>query len=420
MDGILLLKSNMSDKGVVCLRAAMDKETKITVIGGGASGMTAAIFAARKGAKVTVLEQLPKVGRKILATGNGRCNFTNRNIDISKYHGKNAKFAYSVLSRFGFLDTISFFEDLGLHYTEEDGRIYPASLQASSVLDVLRYEMEHLGVEEVCDAKVDEIKKDGRGFLLRIKGKSPIICDKIIIATGGKANPGLGSKGSGYGLAKSLGHKIVEPFPSLVQIKLEYPYLKRMAGVRLTGRASVIKEGKLLREDIGEIQFTEYGVSGIPILQLSRQIGEHKEPDVNLVLNIDMFPYISKEDLLQLLIKRCNLRKDKPLDISFIGLINKKLINVILNESGITEVRIPCSRVSKEQLINIANVMKSWSFKIIGTKSWSEAQVTAGGVDVTDIDNKTLESKITQGLYFAGEIMDIDGDCGGYNLQWAW
>lgn len=382
--------------------------------------MTAAIFAARGGAEVTVLEQLPKVGRKILATGNGRCNFTNKDMDDSKYHGTSVKFAHSILNRFGYKDTISFFEDLGLHYIEEDGRIYPASLQGSSVLDVLRYEMELLGVEEVCGVKVDEIKRDESGFLLKLKGGGVYNGDKIIIATGGKANPGLGSKGSGYGLVKPFGHKIVEPFPSLVQIKLNSPYLKGMAGVRLTGRVSVEKDGELLKEDTGEILFTEYGVSGIPVLQLSRLVGVHLNSAENLILSLDLFPYISKEELLNLLFKRCGLRKEKPLDISFIGLVNKRLINVILKESGITETGMPCFMVTKEQLGIIANIMKKWSFDIIGTKSWSEAQVTAGGVDVSDIDDRTMESKIVKGLYFAGEVMDVDGDCGGYNLQWAW
>lgn len=396
----------------------MDKKTKIIVIGGGAAGMTAAIFAARSGAKVTVLEQLPKVGRKILATGNGRCNFTNTNMKADKYHGADKSFAREVLNKFGYEETISFFEDLGIHHIIEDGRIYPASLQASSILDVLRYEMDHLGVEEICDAKVDTISKDDSGFLIRHKDGNTIRGDKVIIATGGKANPGLGSKGSGYRLAKTLGHRIIEPFPSLVQIKLEYPYLKGMAGVRVTGRASIFREGKLLREDTGEIQFTDYGVSGIPILQLSRQVGTYK--DIDLTLNIDLFPYIEKEKLLQLLIKRIGLRNEKPLDISFIGLINKRLINVILKESGITKTSMPCFIVTKEQLSKVASVMKMWSFKVTGTKSWSEAQVTAGGVDVSDINVETMESKIVKGLYFAGEVMDIDGDCGGYNLQWAW
>lgn len=398
----------------------MSRQTKILIIGGGAAGMTAAIFASRNGAKVIIVEQLPKVGRKILATGNGRCNLTNINIDIRRYHGNNVKFAYGALSRFGYLDTIQFFEDLGLHCIEEEGRIYPASLQASSVLDVIRYEMKTLGVEEICDARVTEIIKDKSGFALKLKDKRMIHGDKVIVTTGGKANPGLGSNGSGYDLVRSFGHKIVDTFPALVQLRLDAPYLKSITGVKLIGKASIEVEGKILREESGEILFTNYGVSGPPVIQLSRCVGEQIKLGKNPIFNLDLFPQINKDEVLQLLKKRCNLRVEKPLDFSFVGLINKRLINVLLKEAKITDVYIPCGKVTKEQLLAISNIMKKWSFNITGTKSWSEAQVTAGGLDVKDIDSKTMESKLMPGLYFAGEIIDIDGDCGGYNLQWAW
>lgn len=398
----------------------MSRQTKILIIGGGAAGMTAAIFASRNGAKVIIVEQLPKVGRKILATGNGRCNLTNINIDIRRYHGNNVKFAYGALSRFGYLDTIQFFEDLGLHCIEEEGRIYPASLQASSVLDVIRYEMKTLGVEEICDARVTEIIKDKSGFALKLKDKRMIHGDKVIVTTGGKANPGLGSNGSGYDLVRPFGHKIVDTFPALVQLRLDAPYLKSITGVKLIGKASIEVEGKILREESGEILFTNYGVSGPPVIQLSRCVGEQIKLGKNPIFNLDLFPQINKDEVLQLLKKRCNLRVEKPLDFSFVGLINKRLINVLLKEAKITDVYIPCGKVTKEQLLAISNIMKKWSFNITGTKSWSEAQVTAGGLDVKDIDSKTMESKLMPGLYFAGEIIDIDGDCGGYNLQWAW
>lgn len=390
------------------------------VIGGGAAGMTAAIFAARGGAQVTVLEQLPKVGRKILATGNGRCNFTNMNMDIGKYHGSNVKFAYGVLGRYGYMDTIRFFEDLGLHWIEEDGRVYPASLQASSVLDVLRYEMDYLGIDEVCGVSVEEIIFQSNGFTIKLKDGNKVFGDKVILATGGKANPGLGSIGKGYGLVKSLGHKITDTFPSLVQIKLDSPYLKGIAGIRHTGRAYIEMAGKTLREDFGEVQFTDYGVSGIPALQLSRIVGEYLKPGESLMFCLDMFPRINKDELFQLLIERNNLRPEKPLHISFIGLINKRLINALLKEGEINDVNMPCRNVTTEQLDRLAGILKKWSFNITGSKSWSEAQVTAGGISVLDINPRTMESKLVPGLYFAGEVMDIDGDCGGYNLHWAW
>jgi len=398
----------------------MSKKKRIIIIGGGAAGMTAAIFASRNGAEVIILEQLPKVGRKILATGNGRCNLTNMDLDVSKYHGNNKKFAYGALARFGYEDTIEFFEDLGLNFVKEGSRIYPASLQASSVLDVLRYEMNRLGVEEVCDARVVGIIKGESGFSIKLKGDNKIYGDKVIVATGGKANPGLGSNGSGYDLVKPFGHKIINPFPAIVQMRLEADYLKSIAGVKVNANASIELDGKVLTEEYGEILFTNYGVSGPPVLQLSRNAGEAVLKGKKPIFNIDLFPGNNEEELLELLKKRCNLRPEKPLDFSFVGLINKRLINVLLREAKITNIKKPCSKVTDEELDRISNIIKKWPFKITGTNSWSEAVVTAGGVDVRDIDSKTMESRLVPGLYFAGEIMDIDGDCGGYNLQWAW
>ncbi len=399
----------------------MSKEVKVLIIGGGAAGMTSAIAASRNGAKIVLLEQLPRVGKKILATGNGRCNLTNAHIYIDRYHGSNVKFAYAALNQFDRQDTIEFFEELGIHCVEEEeGKIYPASLQASSVLDVLRYEMNYLGIEQICDAKVISILPHNSGFTLQLKDGSRIQGDRVIVATGGKANPALGSNGSGYDLVKPLGHRIVEPFPALVQLRLYADFFKALSGVKLIGEASIGVDGRVLRREKGEILFTDYGVSGPPVIQLSRCAGEQLRAGEKPVFTIDMFPEISCDELLEILKKRCNLRGEKPLDFSFIGLINKRLINIILKETSIEDIHMPCSKVTLEHLRDIANKMKKWDFEIIGTQSWSQAQVTAGGVDVGDINPKTMESKLITGLYFAGEVIDIDGDCGGYNLQWAW
>ncbi len=398
----------------------MSKSIKTLVIGGGAAGMAAAITAAQNGAEVTVIEQLSKVGRKLLATGNGRCNFTNVNIDISKYHGSDIKFINEVLRSFGYEDTIRFFENLGLHYTVEEGRVYPASMQGSSVLDVLRYEMKSLGVVELCDTIVTKITKDNNTFILQLKDKDTIKGDRIILTTGGKANPSLGSKGRGYDLVKVLGHRIIEPFPSLVQLKLDVPFLKGIAGVRFNCKAMVEVRGNVLKEDLGEVLFTPYGISGIPILQLSRNAGEQLRRGVNPTLKLDLFPQMEEDELTELLIKRSRLKNEKPFDFSFVTLINKKLIRPILKEAGISDISMPCGEVTNKQLMIVSNILKNWTFDIIGTNSWSEAQVTAGGVNVSDINSRTMESKLMPGLFFAGEIVDVDGDCGGFNLQWAW
>lgn len=397
------------------------KELRIAIIGGGAAGMIASIAAARNGAEVLVLEQLPRVGKKLLATGNGRCNLTNINMSIRSFHGSNAVFALTALKEFDQEAVMDFFQDLGIHcVVESEGKVFPASGQASSVLDVLRFEMKYLGVKEICDARVESITYGKKGFKIKVKDGDTIGADKVILAAGGKANPSLGANGSGYTLAKAFGHKIVEPFPSLVKLKLDASFLKSLSGAKINGEASVEADGKILRKERGEILFTDYGLSGPPIIQLSRTAGEQlrKGKRVNAVL--DLFPEMSLQELEGLLGRRTSLRGDKPFDFSFIGLINKRFINVLLKEAGISDLHMPCKDAAKSDLKAIAGKMKRWIMIVSGTQSWSEAQVTAGGVDVSQINPDTMESRIVPGLYFAGEIIDIDGDCGGFNLQWAW
>lgn len=399
----------------------MNKRKKIIIIGGGASGMVAAITAARNGAEVIILEQLTRVGKKLLATGNGRCNLTNAKLGIKNFHGNNPEFAFSAFAQFDQSDTIEFFKDLGIHCIKEDGgKIFPASLQAGSVLDVLRYEMSSLGIEEVCDSVVVSIAPKNNRFEVHLKNGKVLGCDKVILATGGKASPGLGSNGSGYNLAKGLGHSIVEPFPALVKLNLDAPYLKSISGTKIVGDAAIESDGIIINRETGELLFTDYGISGPPILQLSRCAGEELRNGKKTILVLDLFPNKVMDEILNILQDRISLRKDKPLDFSFVGLINKRLINAILKEAGITDLQMPCKDVTDEQLHRILSKLRFWSIPISGTQSWNEAQVTAGGIDVTEINPQTMESKLIPGLYFAGEIMDIDGDCGGFNLQWAW
>ncbi|MEG0642232.1 MAG: aminoacetone oxidase family FAD-binding enzyme, partial [Clostridium sp.] len=249
----------------------MTKKTKIGIIGAGASGMTAAIFASRFGGEVLLFEQLDRVGKKILATGNGRCNITNTNINISRFHGENPKFPLSVLKEFNSKDTMDFFTELGiLCKVEDEGKVFPYSDQASSVLDVLRHELDTLNIEEKVLNTIENIEQYNNGFRIITSNRDKYCVDKVIIATGGKSSSKLGSKGSGYKIAKDLGHSIVEPSPALVQLKLDYLNLKSIKGVKFIGRASIISSGKVIKEYDGEILFTEYGISGPPVLQLSR------------------------------------------------------------------------------------------------------------------------------------------------------
>ena len=398
----------------------MEKKRQVIVVGGGAAGMIAAISARRLGADVTILEKNPRVGKKILATGNGRCNFTNINADVGYYHGNNPKFTYSALSNFTVDDTIRFFEKLGIaHKIEDFGKAFPMSDQASSVLDVLLYELNDLGVNIVCDANVKDIRKNGK-FLIELEDGKVYKGDRVIITTGGKAMPSSGSDGSGYDLAARLGHTIIDIFPALVQLKLEGSFFKRLDGVKFVGTAEIIHNNKSVAMDRGDILFTNYGVSGPPILQISRKAGELLKEGQEAYLKITIMDMMPKDELRTLLKKRWQISSSKPLDFSLVGLINKRLIPVVLMEAGLNDAERPVASLSAKEQERIIDFLTDWRFKIRGTRSWPSAQVTAGGVDTREINQDTMESKLVKGLFFAGEIIDIDGQCGGFNLQWAW
>jgi predicted Rossmann fold flavoprotein len=392
---------------------------KIAVIGGGASGLMAAIAAARNGAEVTIYEKLNKVGKKILATGNGRCNYTNMNMSIDRYHGKNIRHAENILNSFNLDRTLKFFEDLGINpYVGELGKVYPSSLQSSSVLDVLRYEAERLKVVEVTDFEVTELRKNKDTFSI-IGSDSIYYADKVILASGGKASPQLGTDGKGYELAKHFGHKIIDPFPALVQLKLSGKYFKRITGIRFDGVVKGLTDKNIIREDEGEILFTDYGISGPPILQISRKVIEELNKNKKVYVSVDMFPHQSKFDLYDLLNIRFNKIGYKSIEDGLIGFINKKLIPVILMEANI-ELNKQCGKLNKKEIFKIIDILKDWKFEVTGHNTWQQAQSTAGGVDMSEVNHKTLESTKVKGLYLSGEILDVDGDCGGFNLQWAW
>jgi len=399
----------------------MKNNKKVIVVGGGAAGMMAAISASRLGADVTILERNPRVGKKILATGNGRCNFTNIDADITCYSGNNPKFAYSALANFSPADAIDFFEELGIKpKVEGAGKVFPMSDQASSILDVLLYELRELGVNIVCNAFVEEITKENERFIVRLDSGEEYSGHRVVLTTGGKAMPASGSDGNGYKLAAKLGHTICDVFPALVQLMLEGPYFKRLDGVKFVGTAEIIHQNKSYAADRGDILFANYGISGPPILQISRKAGELLNEGKEVYLKVNIMDMMSKEELRRLIAKRLQTGAKKPLDFSFVGLINKRLIPVVLLEAGIDDPKSPAGRLAAKEQEKIADILTDWRFKIKGTRSWPSAQVTAGGVDTREIKQNTMESKLVKGLFFAGEIIDIDGKCGGFNLQWAW
>ena len=397
----------------------------VIIIGGGASGLVAAITARRFGAQVTILEKNPRLGKKILATGNGRCNLTNIDTCADCYNGAAPEFVEGILSQFNVKKTIGFFEKLGIaHKVEDAGKVFPMSDQASSVLDVLRYEVEQTGIEVVYNARVIGINKRPDGFELELEDGADqnriIKGDQVILAAGGKAMPVSGSNGDGFRLAQKQGHTIKEVFPALVPLKLEGRFFKSINGVKIIGTADVLDGDRTVASDRGDILFTNYGISGPPILQISRKAGELLQDKRDAVLRVTVIDTMPRTSLEGLLAKRFHNAAGKTIEFSLVGLLNKRLIPVLLKEAGISNLKTLVDNLSVVERKKILDVLTDWRFKITGTTSWPNAQVTAGGVDTREVDKDTLESKFVKGIYFTGEVLDVDGACGGYNLQWAW
>lgn len=397
------------------------KHNKVIVIGGGASGLVAAIAAARQGAHVIVLEKMNKIGKKILATGNGRCNMTNQHCHVLDHYKGNQDFVEKVFDQFSVNDTLLFFEELGiLHKTESAGRVYPFSDQAAAILDVFRMEIQRLNIEVMCDNPVKKIEKRGDSYTIYRKESKNIHADKVILACGGKAGPQFGSSGDGYTLAKSFGHTIIKPKPALVQLITEEWFNKKLKGVRAKGKVSLECGGIILSQANGEIQFTEDGFSGICVFDISRDANVCLEKGQKCNIVLDLFPDHTFEDIKMMLQMRVAYSYEKTIEAFLVGMINNKLIPVVLKLSGISDSSKHCASLSEKQLKQMASLFKTWKVSVKRTRSWEHAQVTAGGVSIKEINPFTLESIKASGLYFSGEIMDVDGICGGYNLQWAW
>jgi predicted Rossmann fold flavoprotein len=397
------------------------KFNELIVVGGGAAGLMAAVAAARRGVRPLILERMDRVGKKLLATGNGRCNLTNLNAGASSFHGADAAFVKPAIDRLGVQDTLAFFENLGLTWKEEDGgRVFPATDQASTVLDLLRYELKRLQIEEACGSEVTSIERTAEEFRLNLKNSHVHFCRRLILAAGGKAAPSLGSNGSGYRLAQGLGHRIVEPMPSIVQLRLMSPHLKRLKGVRINVRAALVHSGAASAETDGELLFTDYGVTGPVALKLSRKVNECMGTGVQkLLLKVDLFPEMPESRFLPFLEERFRQLHYKDAQDGLVGLIHKRLIPVTLELALIDKTK-PAKALVPSEIERLGAVLKAWSIEVIGTRSWLDAQISAGGVASEDVDPETLESRRAPGLFFAGEILDVDGDSGGFNLQWAW
>lgn len=390
---------------------------RIGIVGGGAAGMTAAITAARRGAAVTILERGERVGKKILVTGNGRCNLGNRKLDRDCYYGREKEWIAACLKRFGTEETVDFFRGLGLLIKSKNGYLYPACEQAAVVLDVLYNELKVLGIEIVYECKINKIEKNGEEILVS-DGNRIFSFDRVILACGSKAAPKTGSDGSGYKLAKQLGHSIVPTVPALVQLRCREEYLKAAAGVRAEGRILVYRGESCIAEDEGEIQFTDYGISGIPVFQISREVNYilREQKEVEVVINL--LPEYDDESFRQLIASRKLLQTDRSVKEFFTGMLNKKIISLFIKLSGL-KPDTPVKQADESAVKQVYELCRNWKLHVTGSNPYDNAQVCAGGVDVSEV-TENMESRRIPGVCFAGEILDVDGKCGGYNLQWAW
>ena len=390
----------------------------VTVIGGGAAGMMAAITSAREGARVTILEHKDRIGKKILSTGNGRCNFTNTYQTPACYRSDNRDFAWNIIQKFNVEKTISFFKELGIYPKDRNGYLYPYSDQAAAILEVLQIEVAKLDICVMTEINVLDIQPVKKGIRITTDKKT-ITADSVILACGSKAAPVTGSDGSGYQLAKLFGHRIVPVLPALVQLRCAEKFYKSISGVRVQGTVEIYADDIFLASDRGEIQLTNYGISGIPVFQVSRYAAKalYQKQSVTAVLNF--MPDMNKDEFLSFLQERITLCPYKTLDEFFTGVFPKKLCELWIRLSRLPkEMRV--SDLSGEQLEKLVLLIQHLRTHITETNSFEQAQICCGGVDTTEINPDTLESNYVPGIYFAGELLDVDGICGGYNLQWAW
>lgn len=396
----------------------------LIIAGGGAAGLIAAIAAKDYGADVAIIEGTDRVGKKLLTTGNGRCNISNKNIKypFNNYHSHNKKFYEYALKNFTVEDTENFFLGLGLPLiTLQDGKMYPQSLQASSVLDILRMAVSEKMIPVYTNCKITEVsKKKNFNLITSNKDYDDFSCKKLLLACGGKSAVKTGSDGSGYKLAKSLGHKLIPQFPGIVQLKLNYPFLKSVSGVKFNGKASIYADNKFIKSDEGEILFTDYGISGPPILQLSYFAAKNIQKGKKVTIRLDMFPEKSEEETEEFFKNHFLTFGHREISSALIGIIPKKLISTILKDSGIKNIHVPCCNIEYKSINCLIKKFRCWEFECVDTNGFNNAQVTSGGVDVNEVNSSTFESKLVNSLFFAGEILDVNGDCGGYNLQWAW
>ena len=388
----------------------------IGIIGGGASGMAAALAAAEHpNVQVLLFERQARLGRKLQATGNGRCNLTNIHANAAHYYGADqGKFASAALERYDVENTLDWFAELGLYtVAEASGRVYPYSDQANSVVDVLRFALEKPNIQVLTGFEVTKVRKTNDGFSVE-NGEESYLCDRLIVACGGLAGTKLGGSMSGYKLLMKFGHHCTKLRPTLVQIQSDWSALPSLKGVRANCRAKITRDGSLYTAGVGEIQFTEHGLSGPVIFEISRDVCHEKG---GWICELNLLPDMDRDQLLPMLQRK--KQTDLTAEELLTGILHNRLGRVVVKEAGIAGY-VPIKQLEDWELEKVCEKTFCLLVALTEPMGMDAAQVTAGGIVTEEFDPDTMESKLVPGLYACGEVLDIDGDCGGYNLQWAW
>lgn len=393
---------------------------RVIIIGGGASGLVSAIIARKKNHDVLILERNSICGKKILSTGNGRCNYFNDDQNIKHYHSCDEDFLSRIITDQRIEEVLTFFHQLGIIPKIKEGYYYPYSNQAISIQNTLVEEAKRLGVQIVYDTFVSLIKKDLSGYIIETVNET-FQADRVILATGGMANPKLGNDGKGYSLAESLGHTVIKPLPALVQLNTTGRFLKEWSGIRADVKIKLCQDYQFVQEESGEILLTNYGVSGICVMQLSGFVARGLDEGKREQLVINFLPQFAsnRQEFIQFMDDRNQLLSNRNISQLLDSILNYKLVHVLIKSASLAG-SIRWNQLTIREKSILASCFVEFRLDVISTNSFQKAQVTSGGIPLSEIDMETMESKIVDDLYFAGEILDVNGDCGGYNLTFAW